>query len=76
MGAAFDEAITRVRLREKHGGERAVQARHQVNGKAPALALAVTVTEAFMHCSKAFVRGRLWKSEQWPDLVRVPTLAD
>jgi PPOX class probable FMN-dependent enzyme len=53
-----------------------VQERHKVNGKAPVLALAVTITEAFMHCSKAFVRSRLWKQEQWPSLEGVPTLAD
>jgi predicted pyridoxine 5'-phosphate oxidase superfamily flavin-nucleotide-binding protein len=55
--------------------DRSVQERHKVNGKAPVLALAVDVTEAFMHCSKAFVRSRLWKPELWPSLAEVPTLA-
>ena len=50
--------------------------KHAVNGRAPELALAVTVTEAFMHCSKAFVRGRMWKPEQWPNLSNVPTLSE
>lgn len=54
----------------------AVQERHKVNGKAPLLALAVDVTEAFMHCSKSFVRSRIWKTEQWPSLEGVPSLAD
>lgn len=56
--------------------DKAVQQRHQVNGKPPFLALAVHVTESFMHCSKAFVRGRMWKPEQWPSLDSVPSLAE
>jgi PPOX class probable FMN-dependent enzyme len=56
--------------------DRSVQERHKVNGKVPVLALAVDVTEAFMHCSKSFVRSRLWKPEQWPSLAEVPTLAE
>jgi uncharacterized protein len=53
-----------------------VQERHKVSGKSPLLALAVTVTEAFMHCSKSLVRSRLWKPEHWPSLDEVPTLAE
>jgi PPOX class probable FMN-dependent enzyme len=53
-----------------------VQQRHSVNGKPPVLAIAVEVEEAFMHCSKAFVRSRLWQPEKWPDLVNVPSLAE
>jgi PPOX class probable FMN-dependent enzyme len=56
--------------------DKAVQERHRVNGKTPVLALAVHVTEAFMHCSKSFVRSRLWKPEEWPSLDTVPTLAE
>ena len=56
--------------------DKAVQARHVVNGKPPELALVVDVREAFMHCSKAFVRSRIWKPEQWPDRKNVPTLAE
>jgi PPOX class probable FMN-dependent enzyme len=54
----------------------AVQDRHRVNGKPPLLALAVDVTEAFMHCSKSFVRSKLWQPDKWPDRSNVPTLAD
>lgn len=49
---------------------------HVVNGKPPVLALVVDVTEAFMHCSKSFVRSKLWQREKWPDRANVPTLAD
>lgn len=56
--------------------DRTVQQRHRVNGKAPVLALAVDVREVFMHCSKSFVRSRMWKPDHWPDLANVPTLAE
>jgi len=53
-----------------------IQSRNTVNGRPPELALAVTVTEAFMHCSKAFVRSQIWKPDRWPDLTGVPRLAE
>lgn len=52
------------------------QARHAVNGKKPVLALAVDVEEVFMHCSKSFVRGRMWMPGNWPDRTNVPSLAE
>ncbi|HEY1573049.1 MAG TPA: pyridoxamine 5'-phosphate oxidase family protein [Pseudonocardiaceae bacterium] len=39
-----------------------------VRGHRPALALLVDVDEVFYHCSKAFLRSKLWQSESWrPD---------
>ncbi|MBN4075113.1 MAG: pyridoxamine 5'-phosphate oxidase [SAR86 cluster bacterium] len=39
-----------------------------VRGHRPALALLLKVEEVFFHCSKAFLRSDLWKSETWnPD---------
>ncbi|MEV0699728.1 pyridoxamine 5'-phosphate oxidase family protein [Saccharopolyspora sp. NPDC050389] len=41
-----------------------------VKGHRPALALVVEIDEVFHHCSKAFLRSKLWKSETWePDAV-------
>lgn len=41
-----------------------------VRGHRPALALVVHVEEVFYHCSKAFLRSDLWRSESWrPDAV-------
>lgn len=40
----------------------------------PRLALEVTVEEVFFHCSKAFLRSGLWKSETW-DPGAVPSRA-
>ncbi|MBT9382328.1 pyridoxamine 5'-phosphate oxidase family protein [Pseudooceanicola sp. CBS1P-1] len=45
------------------------------NGRLPDLALAITVERVFMHCSKAFVRSALWRSETWPARRSAPTLA-
>lgn len=47
-----------------------------VNGRAPKLALLVTVEEAYMHCSKSMVRGRMWRPDDWPDTSDVPSLAE
>jgi PPOX class probable FMN-dependent enzyme len=39
-----------------------------VKGHRPLLALVVEIEELFYHCSKAFLRSALWKSETWdPD---------
>ena len=43
-----------------------------VNGKSPALALAVDVEEAFFHCAKCVIRSGLWQKEQWPDISEMP----
>jgi len=53
-----------------------LQSRLAVNGKAPNLVLVVSVEEAFMHCPKCMVRGKMWKPEAWPDRSDVPTLAE
>lgn len=36
-----------------------------VKGHRPVLALVVTVEEVFFHCSKAFLRSRLWHQDTW-----------
>jgi PPOX class probable FMN-dependent enzyme len=53
-----------------------LQSRLAVNGKAPNLVLVVSVEEAFMHCPKCMVRGKMWKPEAWPDRSDVPSLAE
>ena len=52
-----------------------IQARHAVNGREPALATVIEVEQVFMHCSKAFVRSSLWKSDTWAERRTAPTLA-
>jgi hypothetical protein len=42
--------------------------RMTVKGHRPRLALVVEIEQVFYHCSKAFLRSALWKSESWdPD---------
>ena len=42
--------------------------RMTVKGHRPQLALVVEIEEVFHHCSKAFLRSALWKSDTWdPD---------
>jgi PPOX class probable FMN-dependent enzyme len=36
-----------------------------VGGKQPALAIAVEVEEAFLHCPKCVLRSNLWDSDSW-----------
>ncbi|WP_432488648.1 pyridoxamine 5'-phosphate oxidase family protein [Kineococcus sp. SYSU DK018] len=44
--------------------------RMEVRGHRPLLALVVEVEQVFHHCSKAFLRSRLWEEETWaPDAV-------
>ena len=47
-----------------------------VNGKTPALAIAVHVEEAFFHCAKCIIRSHLWQPERWPSIEGLPTLAE
>ena len=44
----------------------------KLDARGPAiLLLKVTVTEAYFHCGKAFIRSNLWKPEHWPDASRI-----
>ena len=47
-----------------------------MRGKAPDLALAVHVEEAFFHCAKCIVRSKLWTPDDWPSLDGLPSLAE
>jgi uncharacterized protein len=46
-----------------------------VRGKAPELALVVSVEEAFVHCGKCMLRSRLWEPASWPDVADLPSHA-
>lgn len=47
-----------------------------VHGKIPALALAIHVEEAFMHCGKCIVRSNIWNPAEWPGLEGLSSLAE
>lgn len=44
-----------------------------VEGKVPKLGLLVEIEQAFMHCSKAFLRSQLWDPERHVDRAELPT---
>ncbi|MFS8048759.1 pyridoxamine 5'-phosphate oxidase family protein [Rhizobium sp. BR 314] len=45
-----------------------------VAGRAPKLAIIVTISEVFLHCAKAFRRSRLWSAEHFQDRSEMPSL--
>ncbi len=47
--------------------DEAVRERFTMQGKVPIFVIAVTVKEAFFHCTKCVVRSGLWSSEQASD---------
>jgi PPOX class probable FMN-dependent enzyme len=53
----------------------AILAACTVEEKEPVTALVVEVVEAFLHCSKAFLRSGLWEPERWPDDSAVAPMA-
>ena len=49
-------------------------ARFEVRGRTPKVAILVAVAEAFLHCSKALIRSRLWEADAQVDRKTLPTL--
>jgi uncharacterized protein len=47
-----------------------------VQGKAPNLALVITVENAFFHCAKCVIRSGLWEHEKWGSIDGIPTLGE
>jgi PPOX class probable FMN-dependent enzyme len=48
--------------------------RFATRGRRPAVVLAVTVEQAYLHCAKAFMRSGLWDRGTWPSERPVPTM--
>lgn len=46
-----------------------------VDGRTAELILLVQVERVLCHCPKAFIRGKVWQPDAWPDTSNVPTLA-
>lgn len=42
-------------------------------GKLPITVIKIDVEEVFLHCSKAFMRAKLWQPETWPARTELPT---
>ena len=47
-----------------------------INGRAAELVLLVKVERVLCHCPKAFIRGKVWQQDDWPNTTDVPTLAE
>ena len=45
-----------------------------VDGKTPSAAILVEVDEAYLHCGRAFKRGRVWDSQRFTSPKEMPTL--
>jgi PPOX class probable FMN-dependent enzyme len=46
-------------------------ARLAARGKPAVVAIRVHVDECFFHCSKAFIRSKLWKPDTWPEKQKI-----
>ena len=74
-------ALPRPRRRRHAPGQRPRHDRHDadllapcaVEGKVPKLGLRIEVDEVFTHCSKAFLRARLWDPETFVDRSELPS---
>ena len=54
----------------------ALRERFPVNGKLPALLIAVHVDEVFIHCAKCIIRSSLWDAYETPASEAVPSMAE
>ncbi len=53
----------------------AVLARVTVRDKTPRTAIVVAVSDAYIHCAKAFRRAGAWSPDEWPDRSGRPSIA-
>jgi predicted pyridoxine 5'-phosphate oxidase superfamily flavin-nucleotide-binding protein len=44
--------------------------------KPPKLVIQVDVTQAYLHCAKAFMRSKLWDTSKQIDRARLPTMGE
>ncbi|MDP6708369.1 MAG: pyridoxamine 5'-phosphate oxidase family protein [Alphaproteobacteria bacterium] len=73
MIPGVDETL-RINGRARITTEPDVLQRFVVNGKAPTSVTVVAVDEAFLHCSKAMKRSKLWADDYRVERRRLPTL--
>lgn len=68
------EELVRVNGRATITSDEAFLATMPIQGRVPKMGVLVEIDEVYGHCSRAFLRGKVWKPETWiePDLV--PTL--
>lgn len=69
----FDDTL-RVNGRASLVTDPEILERMRVNDRLPNLAIVVKVSEAFIHCAKAFRRSRLWNPDHFQDRREMPSL--
>jgi len=75
MIPGFDD-IYRVNGRASATDDEALLSQFVEFGKTPRIVLKVQVEEAFLHCPKAIMRGRLWEADAQVPRERLPSLAE
>lgn len=75
MIPGFDD-VYRVNGRASASADPDLLAQFMEFEKTPRLVLSIAVEEAFFHCPKAIMRGRLWEAEAQVDRSALPTLAE
>lgn len=75
MIPGFDD-VYRVNGRASASADPELLAQFVEFGKTPRLVLSIAVEEAFFHCPKAIMRGRLWDAEAQVERSALPTLAE
>lgn len=58
-------------VRDKNLGQRLA-----INGRNAELILLINVERVLCHCPKAFIRGKVWQPDGWPDTSDVPSFAE
>ncbi len=66
----------RVNGRARIVRDAALRERCAVNGKPPALLIAVSVDEVFVHCAKCIIRSNLWEGSSAQALDALPSMAE
>ncbi|MEM6438848.1 MAG: pyridoxamine 5'-phosphate oxidase family protein [Pseudomonadota bacterium] len=56
--------------------EETIRARFETRGRLPLTVIRIETEEVFLHCSKAFLRSRLWQPESWPPERPIPSTAE
>ncbi|WP_421932983.1 MSMEG_1061 family FMN-dependent PPOX-type flavoprotein [Phenylobacterium sp.] len=75
MIPGFDD-VYRVNGRASASADPELLAQFVEFGKPPRLVLTIAVEEAFFHCPKAIMRGRLWEPEARIDRTVLPSLSE
>lgn len=75
MIPGFDD-VYRVNGRASASADPDLLAQFVEFGKTPRLVLSIAVEEAFFHCPKAIMRGRLWDAEAQVERSTLPSLAE